>query len=137
MRRAELMRRSIRPAKRDRNVKLAARHGVHVRSVVHDLVKRDQRKAERHEFNDRSQANHGRADSQASKSVLADWSIDDSSWAKAFQQSVTDFVRALVFCDLFAHQEHVWIALEFLRERLIERLAIRDFSHEFAPFAYV
>src|SRR5437762_4949596 len=133
----ELMRRSVRPAKRDRNIKLAARHRVHVRGVVNDLVKCYERKAERHEFNDRPQSNHGRADSEASKSVLTDWSIDDSPWAKALKQAVADFVRALVFCDLFAHQENVRIALELFRERLVERLAIRDFSHGFAPFAYV
>src|SRR5436853_1292900 len=103
MRRTELMRRSVRPTKRDRNIKLAARHRVHVRSVVHDLVECYERKAEGHEFNDWPQANHGRANSQPGKSVLTDWGIDDSPWTKALKQAMTDFVGALVFCDLFAH----------------------------------
>ena len=44
MRRAELMRRAVRTAERDRDIELPARHREHVRRVVHDLVERDEAK---------------------------------------------------------------------------------------------
>src|SRR5882724_10580795 len=129
MRGAELVRGSVRTTKYYRDIKLPARHRVHVRRVIDDLIERHQRKAERHKFNDRAQANHGRANSQAGKSVLANGSIDDSPRAKSLKQSLADFVGALIFRDLFPHEKNVRIALEFFSERFVDCLAIRDFSH--------
>ena len=129
MRRAELMRRAVRSAKGDRDIKLPAGHREHVRGVVHDLIECHERKAERHEFDDRPQADHRRANSQAGKSVLADRSVDDPPRAEAIKQTLADFVGAMIFRDFLAHQENIRIALKFFRERFIECLTISDFSH--------
>src|SRR5436309_8221840 len=137
MRGAQLMRRSVRSSKRDGNIELAARHREHVRRVVHHLIEGYERKAERHELNNRPQPDHRRADSEAGKPVLADWSINNPPRPKALKQALAHLVCALVFGDFLAHQENIWIPLEFFRERFIERLTISDFSHGFAPSAYV
>ena len=129
MSRAELMCRAVWSAKRDRDIELPARHREHIRRVVHDLIECDQRKTERHEFDDRPQPDHGRADAQAGKSVLADWSVDDAFRPEALKQALAHLVSAVVFRDFFAHQKNVRIALQFFRERFIECLAISDFSH--------
>ena len=129
MRGTKLVRGSVRTTKYYRDIKLPARHRVHVRRVIDDLIERHQRKAERHKFNYWPQADHRCADAKTCKPVLADRSIDDSPWPKALKQPVADFVSALVFRDLFAHQKNIWITLEFLCERFIKGLTIRDFSH--------
>src|SRR5438034_9387990 len=135
MRRAELMRRSIRSAERNRDVKLSTRHRVHIWGVVHDLVERDQRKAECHKLDNRPQPDHRRPHAKARESILADRSIDNTSRSEALEQALAYFVSAIVFGDLFAHEENVRITLQFFRERFVERLAISNFPHAFAPFA--
>jgi uncharacterized metal-binding protein len=73
------------------------------------------------------------ANAQAGKSVLADRGVDDASGTKALQQSGAHFVRPLILGDFFAHQENIGITLQLFSERFIQRLAIRDFSHDLAP----
>src|SRR5207302_2921949 len=104
MGRAKLVRGSIRAAECNRDIELPARHREHVWRVVHDLIESDQRKAERHEFDDRTKSNHGRADSESGKSVFADRRVDNSSRSETIEQPLTDFVSAVVFSDLFAHE---------------------------------
>ena len=129
MGRAELMRRPVRSAKSDRDIELAARHREHVGRVVHHLIERDERKTEGHEFDDRPQPDHGGADAHAGKTIFADRRVDDALRAEAFEQALADFVGAVVFGDFFAHQENVRIALQFFRERFVQRLAISDLAH--------
>src|SRR5437899_6256293 len=135
MRGAELVRGSVRTPECDGYIELAARHREHVRGVVHGLIEGYERKAERHKFNDRPQSDHRRADSEAGKPVLADWSINNPPRPKALKQALAHLVCALIFGDFLAHQENIWIPLEFFRERFIECLTISDFSHGFAPSA--
>src|SRR6266446_851887 len=137
MRGAELMRGSVRTPECDGYIELPARHREHVGGVVHHLIEGYERKAERHKFNDRPQSDHRRADSEAGESVFADWSVNDPPWPKALKQALADLVCALIFGDLFAHQKNIRVPLEFFRERFIECLTIGDFSHGFAPSAYV
>src|SRR6267378_1691906 len=125
----ELMCRAVWSTKGDGDIKLPARHRVHIRRVVHNLIECHERKAERHKFNNRSQADHRRANAQAGKAILANWCVDNASRAKMLKQTVADFVGALVFSDFFAHQKNIRITLHFFRERLVERLTICDFSH--------
>ena len=129
MRRAQLMRGTIGSAKRDGNVKLSTRHGVHIRRVVHDLIERHKREAERHEFYDWSQPDHRRSDSQPRKSVLADRCVNDSPRPKSLQETLAHLIRALIFGDLFAHEKNIGIALKFFGERFVQCLAICNFSH--------
>src|SRR2546423_13183367 len=131
----ELMRWPVWATKRDRDIKLSTGHRKHVRSVVDHLIERDKRKAERHEFDDRPQADHRRADAEPGETVLADGCVDDPFRAEALEQALAYFISALIFGDFFAHQKDIRIALQFFRERFVECLPISDFSHRFAPAA--
>ena len=123
------MGRPVWSSKRDRDTELTTGHGEHVRGVVHHLIECHERKTKRHELDDRPQSDHGGADAQAGKTVLADRGIDDPLRTEALQQTLRNFVSAVVFRDLLAHEEHVGIAFKFLGQRFVERLAIGDFAH--------
>ena len=127
------MRRSVRPAKSDRNIKLPAGHGQHVRRVVHHLIERDQGKAERHELDDRPETDHRRADAHSGKSVLADRRIDHSIRTKTIEQTLADLVGAVIFRHFLAHQENVRIALQLFRQRFVQGLSVSDFAHVHGP----
>ena len=131
---AELVRRTIRSAKGNRDIELAARHREHVRRVVHDLVEGDEGKTEGHEFDDRPQPDHRGADAQAGKTIFTDRRVDDPLRSETFEQALAHFIGAVVFGDFLAHQEDIRIALQFFGERFVERLAISNFSHALAPF---
>ena len=126
------MRGAVRPAESDRNIELSARHHEHVGRVIDDLIERDERKTPSHELDNRSKPGHGRTDAETRKSIFADRRIDDPFRSKAFEQTLTDFVSAVVFGDLFAHQKNIWIALQFLCERFIESLTVSNFPHDFS-----
>src|SRR6266516_582473 len=111
MRGAELVPGPVRATKHYRDIKLPARHRVHVRGVIDDLIERHQRKTEHHKCNDWPSPHPRCSDAQTCKPVLADWSIDDSPWPKALKQPVAELVSALVFRELFAHQKNIWITL--------------------------
>ena len=110
----ELMSWTIWSAKRDRNVELTAGHGEHVRGVVHNLIECNERKTERHELDDRPEPDHGRADTQPGETIFADRRVNDSRGTKSFEQSLRDLISAVVLRHLLAHEEDVWIALQFL-----------------------
>src|SRR6266404_2619222 len=86
MRGSKLMRRTIRTPKCNRDIELPARHHEHVRRVIDDLIERYERETKRHELNDRSQADHCRADTKTGKSVLADGRVDDAFRPEALKQ---------------------------------------------------
>ena len=88
MGRTELMRRTVRSTESDRDVELAAAHRQHVGSVVHHLIKRDERKTEGHEFDDRTQSDHGGTDTEAGKSIFGNRRVDNSLGAEAFEQAL-------------------------------------------------
>src|SRR5438876_11762037 len=96
MGRTELMRRTVRSTEGDRDVELGAAHRQHVGSVVHHLIKRDERKTEGHEFDDRTQPNHGGTDPESGKSIFANRRVDDSLVAESFEQSLRNLVAAFV-----------------------------------------
>src|SRR5690349_10088178 len=128
---AELVGRPVWSTKCNRNIELAPRHHEHVGRIVYNLIEGDQRETKRHEFDDGSQSSHGRADSKTGESVFADWRIDNSLGSEAFQQSLADFVSAVIFRHLFAHQKNIRIALELFSERFIQGLTVSDFPHDF------
>src|SRR6185369_7509878 len=129
MGRAELVGGSIRAAERDWDIELTTRHREHIWGVVHNLIKGDERKTERHELNDRPQADHRRSDAEAGKSIFTNRSIDNPARSKTLKQTVAYFVSALIFGNLFAHEKNVRITLKLLRERFVECLTISNFPH--------
>ena len=66
------------------------------------------------------------------ETVLADRRIDDAPFAKAIEQTLAHFVGAVVLRHFLAHEEDVRVALQFFRERFVQRLAIGNLSHAFA-----
>ena len=129
---AELMRGAIRTAKCDRNVELSAGHREHVGRVVHDLIEGDERKTEGHELDDGPQPNHRGADPHARETVFADRRVDDAFGPETFEQTLRNFVGAVIFGHFFTHQENIWIALQFFRERFVQRLPVSDLAHPVA-----
>src|SRR6266404_771330 len=101
------MGRPVWSSKRDRDIELTAGHGEHVRGVVYHLVEGHERKTERHELDDRPQPDHSRADTQPGETIFADRGIDDPLRTEALQQTLRNFVSAVVFRNLLAHEEHV------------------------------
>ena len=117
---------AIRPAEHDRAAHLAAGHVQRLGRGVDDLVDRLHGEVEGHELDDRLQARHRRTDADAGKAVLGDRRIDHAPRAEFLQQPLTDLVGALIFRDLFAHQEHV--ARRAASPRPLHRAARRGWS---------
>src|SRR5207248_9600554 len=101
-----------------------------------DLIERYERETKRHELNDRSQADHCRADTKAGESVLADGCVDDAFRPEALKQPSAHLVRSLILGHFFPHQDNAGIGFELFCEGFVQRLAICDFSHAFAPLKY-
>ena len=114
---------AVRPAEHDRAAHLAARHVQRLGRGVDDLVDRLHGEIEGHEFDDRLQAGHRRTDADAGKAMLGDRRIDHAPGAEFLQQALADLVGALIFRDLFAHQEHVGVAPHLLGHRVAQRVA--------------
>ena len=114
---------AVGPTEHDRAAHLAAGHVQRLGRGVDDLVDRLHREVEGHEFDDRLQARHRRTDADAGKAVLGDRRIDHAPRAEFLQQPLTDLVGALIFRDLFAHQEHVRVAPHLLGHRIAQRVA--------------
>src|SRR5213080_3588133 len=93
----KLMGRTVRTTKGDGDIELPARHHEHVRSIIHYLVEGHQRETERHKLNNRSQADHCRADAKPGESVLANRGVNNTFGPKALKQSGAHFVCALIF----------------------------------------
>ena len=113
MLRAEHTARAVGSAKDHRNRKLTAGHVQHLRRVIDDLIDRHQAEVPRHEFNDGPQSAHGRADAQSRETLFGNRRVDDPAFAELFEHTLTDFVRALVVADFFAHQKYVGVAFHF------------------------
>ena len=123
------MRRAARAAEHDRQHDLAARHVTQLGRVVHQLVVRAQRKVPGHEFDDRPQPDHSRADTDAGEAGLGNRRIHHAPFAEPVQQPFGHLVRPVVVADFLAHQEHALVAFHLFGHGLAQRLAVRQFSH--------
>ncbi len=115
--------RAVRTAEHDRTAHLAARHIQRFRCRVDDLVDRLHGEVERHELDDRLQAGHRRTDADTGKTMLGDRRIDHAPRAEFLQQPLRHLVGALIFGDLFAHDEDVGVAPHLFRHGIAQRLA--------------
>ena len=52
--------------------------------------------------------------------------------AEALEQALSDFVRAVIVADFFAHDEDVFVALHLFAHRLVERFSIADDAHDYS-----
>ena len=114
---------SIRPAEHNLATHLSARHVQGLRGGIDQLVNRLHGEVECHEFDDGLQTCECRADAKAGKSVLGDRRVDDAFGAEFLQQALRDLVRTLIFGDLLAHHEDVFVASHFLGHRVAQRFA--------------
>src|SRR5436190_1967279 len=94
---------TVRPAKRDRDVELSARHCEHVRCVVYNLIECNQRETKRHELDYWTQPNHRGSNPHACETILTDRRIYNSMGTESFQQTLADLVSAIILCDFFSH----------------------------------
>ena len=115
--------RSVRSAKDDRDLHLAARHVWRLRRRIDELVHCLHGEIERHELDDRLEASERGADAEPRKTVLGDRRVDDAPRAEFLQQALGHLVGALIFGDLLADDEHVRIAAHFLGHGVAQRLA--------------
>ena len=66
---------------------------------------------------------------EADEAGFADRGVYDTLAAEAFPEALGDFVGAVVFGDFLAHDDDVFIALEFFGEGVVEGLAVGDDGH--------
>src|SRR5262245_32472344 len=100
---------AVRSTEHDGTAELAAGHVERLGCRVDDMVDRLHGKIEGHEFDDRLQTSEGRTHAKACETDFSDRRIDHSLCTELFKQTLTYFVGALIFGDLFAHQEDVGI----------------------------
>lgn len=114
---------TARTAEDDRRAHLAAGHIERLGGRVDDLVDRLHGEVERHELDDRAQTRHRRADADAGKAMFRDRRVDHAARTEFLQQALRDLVGALVFGDLFAHDEDVLIGAHLFGHRVAKRFA--------------
>ena len=127
--RRQLQRGAVGTAKHDRDVELAARHVEHLRRGIEHLVEREHGEVPRHELDDRTQADHRRADAHAGESELGDRRVDDAHLAEFLEQSLRYLVRALVDGDFLSHEEDAVVALHLFTKRRVQRVSVCDDWH--------
>src|SRR5438445_6676271 len=110
MLRRNLVSRTSRTAKYDRNLELAARHVEHLSSGVDYLVGSQNREIEGHKLHDRPEPDHGGANAEPCKSQFRYGRIDYAFVAKLGQKAFRNLVRSLIGRNLFAHKKNVFIA---------------------------
>src|ERR1700730_17036089 len=91
-------------AKDDRDFELPARHVKHLRGGIDDLISCENRKVERHKFDDRSQAGHSGANAKTREAQFSNRGIDDSLITKLLEQAFRYFVCSVVSGNLLAHE---------------------------------
>ena len=131
MLRRELQRGAVGSPKHDRDVELPARHVEQLGGRVEHLIERQHREVPGHELDYRSKPDHRRADADAGETQLGDWRVDNSHLAELLQQSLRDFVRALVDGHFLTHQKDAVVALHLFAQRLVQGVSIRDGGHRY------
>ena len=120
---AELVAATARHADHHRHPHVAVEHVRDRGGVVDDLVECEQREVDGHQFDDRSQAGHRRADPGTNDRVLGDRRVADPLLAETVKQALGDFEGPLEDTDVLAHDEDVPVALHLLGDRVTERFA--------------
>src|SRR5215211_721226 len=121
--------RAVRPAKDHWHGKLSARHVEHLRGSIHDLIDSKESEIPRHELDDRAQSYHRRTNANTREAELGDRRVDNSHRAEFVEQSLGDFVSAIVLRYFLTHKEHTIVSGQLLAERLRERVPVRHDCH--------
>ncbi len=127
---------AVRPAEYDRGAHLSAGHVERLRRRIDDLVDRLHGEVEGHEFDDRLQACERGTDAETGKAMLGDRRIDDAPRTEFLQQPLRHLVGALIFGDLFAHDEDLFVTPHFFGHGVAQGFAHR-LRHHLRAFRHV
>ena len=94
-------------------MELSATHIHDFGSRINHLVNSNQGKVEGHEFNNRSETNHSRANANSGKAKFSNRRIYNALRTKFLQHSFTYFIGAIIFGYLFSHQENILVTKHF------------------------
>ena len=119
----------VRAPEHDGTGELPAGHIMRLGRRVDDMVDGLHREVEGHELDDGPQAGERRANAQAREARLRDGRVDHAARAELVEQALRDLIRALIFRDLLAHDEHGIVAPHLLGHRVAQRLAHGDLHH--------
>ena len=129
---AKLVGDAVAAAEDDGDFELSAGHVADVGGVVDDLVEADEGERPAHEFDDRAQAGHGRADAEAGEAGFADRRVDHAARAEFFEHAGRHLVGAVVLRDFLAHEEDVFVAVHLLGHSGTEGFSELDDWHRFS-----
>ncbi len=101
-----------------------------LRGILDDLVGRGQGEVPGHHLHHRPQAHHRHADGRPDHAQLGDGGIHHAPVTEPIEQSLGDAKRSGVHADVFAHEEHVGIALHLLHEGGADGIAVRHLRHQ-------
>src|SRR5437667_10453251 len=127
--------RTTRSAKDRRNVRAPAIAALG--RIVREHVKAAGNKIDELKFGDRPQAHQGRAASRADNRGFSDRRVDHTLWAKLIDDSIGDFEGAAIDADVFADQEHGWVALHLFPNALANSFHHRRQTSTRWPFELV
>ena len=120
-------------ADHERHADLAAEHLAHLGRVVHDHVHGHEDEVDRHDLDDRPQAEHRGAHAGADEALLGDRRLAHAPRAVLRVEAGRDLVGALEAADLLAHEEDLVVARELLVERAPQGLAVGHARHARVP----
>jgi hypothetical protein len=93
-----------------------------LRSLVHDLIHCQRQKIAKHDIHHRAHTGHRRTDAESGETRLGYGSIYHTVLPKLLHQTGQNFERRARFRHIFADDENMWIAAQFLCQGLIDRL---------------
>src|SRR5688572_33314743 len=129
MLRRDLIGRSVRSSKNDRDLELPSGHIQHLRGMANDLVRGEDRKIPRHKFDHRPQSGHRSSDTDSCKSKLGDRGIDNALVPELLPEATGHFIRSIILGHLFAHDEDIFVSNDLFAKRLVQRVPYCKCSH--------
>src|SRR5207245_11291251 len=100
------------------------------------LIHRQRDEVAEHHVADRAHARHRGADADAGVARLGDRRVDDPLGAELLDEPREGLERVAGLGHVFADEEHARVAPHLLRDRFLDRLAVRQLSlaHDRPPF---
>ena len=95
-----------------------------------NFITRSDDKIGKLEFHHRPQAHRSRTHAGADHHAFGDRGIEHAIWTELLEQSVGNFENTAPDRNVLAVQNHVFIALHFFGERVVNRLAIGPGWHK-------
>ena len=126
VRRAQLLAAAGRGADHHRDGVLAVKHVPDLRHRIDDRVHGDKGKVDRHQFGNRAQTGHRRADRRADDHHLGDRRITHALFSELIQHAARHGVGAAPHAHFLTHDKDTLIALHFFAQGRTQRFAVRN-----------